>query len=303
MAKDLFDRYIWLVDTIYRAGKITFEEINDRWLRSRLSEGQDLPLRTFHNWRTAIEQLFDINIECNRRGGYYYYIENADDMKRGGVRSWLLNTFAVNNLINESHHLKRRILFEEIPSGRQYLTPIIEAMRDSLQGELVHQSYWRDSESVYTVQPYCIKVFKQRWYVTGYCRERDALRTFSLDRIHRLTTLATKFTYPRGFDPDTYFASSFGIIAGDECEVETIRLRVYGMHRQYIRALPLHHTQREVETSEWESVFEYRMKPTFDLKQELLSRGDAVEVLSPQSLRDEMQEEIINMYNLYRYGI
>ena len=69
------------------------------------------------------------------------------------------------------------------------------------------------------------------------------------------------------------------------------------------RALPLHHTQREVETGEWYSVFEYRMKPTFDLKQELLSRGDAVEVLSPQSLRDEMQEEIINMYNLYRYGI
>ena len=78
MTKDLFDKYIWLVDTIYRAGKITFEEINERWLRSRLSEGEDIPLRTFHNWRIAIEQVFDININCNRKGGYYYYIENAD---------------------------------------------------------------------------------------------------------------------------------------------------------------------------------------------------------------------------------
>ena len=125
MTKDLFDKYIWLVDTIYRAGKITFEEINERWLRSRLSEGEDIPLRTFHNWRIAIEQVFDININCNRKGGYYYYIENADDMQKGGIRNWLLNTFAVNNLINESHHLKRRILFEEIPSGRKYLTPVI----------------------------------------------------------------------------------------------------------------------------------------------------------------------------------
>ena len=299
MATDLFDKYIWLADTIYRAERITFEEINEQWLRSRLSDGQDLPLRTFHNWRAAIEQVFDINIECNRRGGYYYYIENADDMKRGGVRNWLLNTFAVNNLINESHHLKRRILFEEIPSGRQYLTPIIEAMRDSLEVELVHQSYWRDNESTYTVQPYCVKVFKQRWYVTGYCRERNALRTFSLDRIHRLTTLSTKFSYPCDFDPDAYFASSFGIIAGDEFEVETIRLRVQGMHRQYVRALPLHHTQREVETGEWYSVFEYRMKPTFDLRQELLSRGDAVEVLSPRSLRNEMQSEIKRLQSLY----
>ena len=32
MTKDLFDKYIWLVDTIYRAGKITFEEINERWI-------------------------------------------------------------------------------------------------------------------------------------------------------------------------------------------------------------------------------------------------------------------------------
>lgn len=104
MTKDLFDKYIWLVDTIYRAGKITFEEINERWLRSRLSEGEDIPLRTFHNWRITIEQVFDININCNRKGGYYYYIENADDMQKGGIRNWLLNTFAVNNLINESHH-------------------------------------------------------------------------------------------------------------------------------------------------------------------------------------------------------
>lgn len=71
------------------------------------------------------------------------------------------------------------------------------------------------------------------------------------------------------------------------------------MHRQYVRALPLHHTQREVETGEWYSVFEYRMKPTFDLRQELLSRGDAVEVLSPLSLRNEMQAEIKRLQSLY----
>lgn len=72
------------------------------------------------------------------------------------------------------------------------------------------------------------------------------------------------------------------------------------MHRQYVRALPLHHTQREVETGEWYSVFEYRLKPTFDLKQELLSRSDAVEVLSPRSQHHEMQAEIKRMQALYR---
>ena len=33
MAKDLFNKYLWLVDTIYRAGTITLDEINRKWLR------------------------------------------------------------------------------------------------------------------------------------------------------------------------------------------------------------------------------------------------------------------------------
>lgn len=298
MTKDLFDKYIWLVDTIYRARKITFEEINERWLRSRLSEGEDIPLRTFHNWRIAIEQVFDININCNRKGGYYYYIENADDMQKGGIRNWLLNTFAVNNLINESHHLKRRILFEEVPSGRKYLTSVIEAMRDGLEIELYYQSYWYEEPSTYTLQPYCIKVFKQRWYVIGFCKERNNIRTFSLDRIQQLTTLDAKFVYPKDFDPEAYFADYFGIMIENK-KLETIRIKVYGMHVQYIRALPLHRSQCEIETTVDYSIFEYRMKPTLDFRQELLSRGADVEVLAPLTFREEMIQSVEKMSSLY----
>lgn len=290
MTRDLFDKYIWLVDTIYRAGKITFEEINERWLRSNLSEGEDIPLRTFHNWRKAVENTFDININCNRKAGYYYYIENAEDLEKGGIRNWLLNTFAVNNLINESHHIKNRILFENIPSGRKFLTPIIEAMRDNLEIELLHKSYWYDEPHTYIVQPYCIKVFKQRWYVIGYCKERNALRTFSLDRIQKLNTLDTKFIVPKDFDGNDYFENCFGIIADDDVSVEIIRIKVYGMHVQYVRALPFHHSQVEIETNNEYSIFELRMKPTFDFKQELLSRGADIEVLSPLFFREEMLE-------------
>ena len=73
MGKELFSRYVWLLETIHRAGKITFEEINARWLRSELSGGETLSLRTFHHHRDAIEELFDINIECIKRGGYRGY--------------------------------------------------------------------------------------------------------------------------------------------------------------------------------------------------------------------------------------
>ena len=219
-------------------------------------------------------------------------------MQKGGIRNWLLNTFAVNNLINESHHLKRRILFEEIPSGRKYLTTVIEAMRDGLELELYYQSYWYEGPSTYTLQPYCIKVFKQRWYVIGFCKERNNIRTFSLDRIQQLTTLDAKFVYPKDFDPEAYFADYFGIMIENK-KLETIRIKVYGMHVQYIRALPLHRSQCEIETTEDYSIFEYRMKPTLDFRQELLSRGADVEVLAPLSFREEMIQSVNKMSSLY----
>ena len=273
MTKDLFDKYIWLVDTIHRAGRITLDGINDRWLRSKFSEGDRIPLRTFHNWRKAIEQVFDIIIECD----------------------------TVNNLINESHYLKRRILFEDIPSGRQYLTPVIEAMRDSVEIRIVHQSFWRNAPEGYTVRPYCVKVFKQRWYVVGYCIEREAMRIFSLDRIISLEVSATRFVYPKDFDPEAYFADSYGITVAD-MPAETIRIKVFGANSKYVRALPLHHSQCEVETCDDYAVFEYRMIPTFELKQEILSRGQFMEVLSPQSFRDEIAREINRMAANYGLG-
>ena len=289
MAKDLFNRYIWLVDTIYRADGITFEEINEKWLRNSMSEGLDLPLKTFHNHRKAIEDMFDINIVCDKRGGYKYYIENADDMEKGGVRTWLLNTFAVNNLINESHHLKRRIVFEQIPSGQNFLTPVIEAMRDGMSIEIKYKSFWRQDEYTTDVEPYFVKVFKQRWYLIARNKIKDAIRIYALDRIRALTQTGNAFVMPKDFSPEEYFYNSFGIISQDNCPPEIVELKVYGTQKEYFRTLPLHHSQEEVENADGYSIFRYYLSPTYDFIQEILSHGCEVEVLSPQHLRDEVR--------------
>ena len=91
MAKNLINRYVWLVETIYKAGRITFEEINQKWVEK--FEEDPIPLRTFHKWRIAAEEMFNLVIECERKGGYHYYIENADEIKRGGLRNWLITPY------------------------------------------------------------------------------------------------------------------------------------------------------------------------------------------------------------------
>ncbi len=291
MAKDLFNRYIWLVDTIYNAGKITLDDINRKWMRNALSEGNPIPKKTFHNQRKAIEAMFDINIECTKNK-YEYYIDNAEDMERGGVRRWLINSFAVNNLINESHKLKQRILFEDIPSGQQHLTTIIEAMRDGLKLNMSYQAYWMEEPSEFEVKPYFVKVFKQRWYLIG---QSDKLRIYSLDRVKSLSPGTSKFKMPSDIQPETFFNDCYGVIIGDDSVAQEIKIKLSRRQANYMRTLPLHHSQQEIETNENYSIFKFFIKPTFDFRQELLSMGEDIVVISPLSFREEMKNIIKKM--------
>lgn len=295
MAVNVFNRYIWLVDTINRAERITFEEINKKWLRTDWSEGQKIPLRTFHNHRTKIEELFGINIECNGYNEYYI----ATDMDNG-LRKWLLNTFAVNNLIHESYSLKDRILFGEIPSGELFLTTIIEAMRDGVALKFDYKPFWNSKIPDIEINPYCVKIFKQRWYVLGKNTTLNEIRIYALDRIQSITTTNTKFKLPKTFKADVYFENAFGIVVHPKIPACEVKIKVFGKSRNYIQTLPLHHSQREVESNTEYSVFQYYIAPTKDFMQEILSYGNEIEVLSPESFRNEIAETINQMKNLYK---
>lgn len=295
MGKELFSRYVWLLETIHRAGKITFEEINARWLRSELSGGETLSLRTFHHHRDAIEELFDINIECIKRGG------DTEELEKGCVRKWLLNSFAVDNLIVESRKLKSRILLEEVPSGKRYLIPLIEAMRDGMIVEVDYQSFRQQVPANFEIEPYCLKLFRQRWYVVARSPHYNRVMIYSLDRILDLEVSEKTFYYPEEFNPQSYFDACFGIVADDDIGIETVQLKVYAPQDKYFDALPLHHSQRTVEVTEGHTVYEYRIRPTYDFVQELLSHGADVEVLQPSLLRSrlgDIAKEMVALYNI-----
>lgn len=298
-ASELFNRYIWLVDLIYRTDGITRDEINRYWSRSRYnSDNEDeIPERTFHRHKDAIKELFDIDIYCDRSDGKKYKIANRDDMEHGGVRAWLLNTFAVNNLINESHHLKRRILFEEIPSGQRFLTPIIEAMRDGFTIDIVHQKFEEKPYQV-EIEPYCVKVFRQRWYVLGRRTKDNNMRIYSLDRIMDVRLTETKFNLPKDFSADEFFSESIGVIL-DSHNAEVVEIKVMYGQQNYFRSLPLHHSQTEKERHDDFSIFSFYLRPTYDFIQELLKYGVSVEVLSPQWLRNTFQTTARNMCTVY----
>ncbi len=301
MAKNLLNKYVWLVETINKAKKITFEEINEKWLDNDMSENKPLPLRTFHKWRQHIEGLFDLIIENENCGQYRYYIQNAEDLKNGSMRSWLFNTLTVSNLIMESASIKNKILFEEIPDGEQFLPMILEALKKNQVLEMTYQSYNYDESFTFEIEPYCLKAFKQRWYLVGRSPYYDKIMIYALDnRFKDLQPTNEFFDYPKDFKAEDYFDDCFGIIADQKVKVETVKLKVSAGQANYLRSLTLHQTQKEIERTDEYSIFTVRLRPTFDFQQEILSMGSDIEVLSPKWFREDTAERVKAMWNKYK---
>lgn len=300
MAKNLLNKYVWLVETIYKAKRISFEEINRRWLDNDMSEGIPLSIRTFHKWRNVIEEMFGLIIENENGGQYRYYIQNDDELKSGSMRSWLFNTLTVSNLMMDNVSIKDKILFEEIPDGEQYLPDILEALKKNLVIGLTYQSYTRDEAYTFEVEPYCLKAFKQRWYLVGRSPYKNMIMIYSLDRVKWLGLTDKNFKYPKNFNPEEFFDDCFGIIADQKIGVETVKLKVSAGQANYLRSLTLHQTQKEIERTDEYSIFTVRLRPTFDFRQEILSQGCDIEVLKPKWFRDEVAEISKHMWNKYK---
>ena len=210
------------------------------------------------------------------------------------MRKWLIQTFSVNSILHESQDLKNRILLENVPSGQQHLTTIVDAMRESVALSITYHSFHREEPSTFEVEPYCVKLFEQRWYMLGKSEGYDELRLYALDRIKALEPTERKFKLPKKFDAAKFFEDYYGIIIGDEeFEVEPVALKVDSWQSKYLRTLPLHHSQVEVERNEEYSIFEYSLCPSFDFQQKLLSMGDSVGVLSPMLLKEKIREKAL----------
>ncbi len=295
MAKNFFKRYIWLVDLINRRKYVSFKEISEAWMRSPLNEtGDPLSERTFFNHKDAIAGMFGIEILNDRSLGFYI---GRSDVGSDETSDWMLHTLCLNNVLHENADMKDRILMEKVPSSERFLTDIISAMRDFRVIRLCYQSFRHPEPFCFNVRPYCVKYFKQRWYLLG---DSDlGLRIYSLDRFVDMEELEEHFEIPKGFDAEEYFGNYFGVIIGEE--PEDVKIRVVPDQVKYFRTLPMHGSQRETVQEDGSSVFSYHIAPTLDFVQEILSHGADVEVLEPAELRESIADIIAGMAS--RYGL
>ena len=305
MAENLLGKYVWLMDVLLRYKRLTFQEINNLWQRSELGSGDELPLRTFHNHRKAIKDIFDVYIECNRNDGHHYYIDEPERIKNNHLRNWLVSSYATLNQIQADNKLENRILFENIPSGQTWLTTLAEAMRYNKVLNITHQGFGKPEAHTFEIEPYALKVVKRRWYVVArnpYYSEKnkekkikpgDVYLVYALDRISDIQDTGKTFKMKKDFDIDQFFEGCCGVITSDE-PVQRIVIAAYEGFADYLRTLPLHESQQEIGGDENARLFEYYLKPTLDFYLSVLAHGDQIEVLEPEPVRKKCAAKSIS---------
>ena len=282
-------KYLWVIKTIHRAGRITLRELSEKWREEvDLSGGLDLQRQTFDRWKAGIVDMFGIVIDCEKGGRYAYFISNPDVLKRGELRAWLLNTYGTADALSGSMAVHDRILTEEVPSSQRFLTTVLDAMKANRVVKMTHRSFGKPETSTFNAEPYCVKMSAQRWYLLARNVEKDCLRLYALDRVESMELTTSKFALPSDFNAKTYFSDYFGIVIDDRVPVQRIVLRADEYHQHYMRTLPLHPSQKEIFSCEAYADFELHLRPTYDFYMRLMSFGNMVKVLEPQSLRDEL---------------
>lgn len=299
MVSELLQKYIWTIQTFIRAGQrgLSLEEIEDKWER-RFNASYSR--RTFNNHRIAIEEVFGLRIECNRSTNRYY-IDSCDEFGyEDSETAWLINTFTVNTVLSISKdRLSGRVSVEDIPSGHKHLTTIMEAMVSSFEIRIRYKKYTAAEAEELTVRPYAVKEYAKRWYLIGYCIEREDLRIYGMDRISSLDVTDKSFNMPESFDIEELFATSFGIYL-PHSRAEFITFAASEKEARYLRDLPLHKSQEEVGKDGERVLFRIFVCPDNNLIMEFCKHGSKIEVVSPASVREAVATELINASERYR---
>ena len=291
----IYQQYIWIVNTLRQYKKLSLEELNKLWMKDQVIGGRPLVRQTFAKHKDAILNMFGVIIECDLEDKYRYFIANPEVLDTDSIERWMLSTLTVNTVLSDSSSLRDRILLEDVPAGEEFLQTIIQGLKTKRRVHIVYQKVGCESgEKI--VAPLALKLFHQRWYMLSHTGHHFA--TYSLDRMLEMKLTDETFEVPEDFSPEDYFAEYFGVTT-DGTPLAHVVIRAYGITPNYIRTLPLHASQKEIQSTEEYTDFSYDIRPTYDFINELCSYHKGLEVLEPQDFREKIRDYLVETLSRY----
>lgn len=302
----VLQKYVWLIDTIRSAGRITFKDICASWEKSTLNEDPNgrlgkpsIALRTFRNHLDKIRDYFGISIKCNRRNSTYFIAEE-EHSQQSKFLVQLIHTLSLGNQLLDDLDLSSRVLFEDTPGGQEHIPVILEALQKKKKVKFEYHSFYNDNNTEKVVDPYGLKQSRKRWYLVGKETDTTFLWPWALDRISQLKILDEDYQFDKNLDVQRHFKDVIGVnVDTENYGVEKVVVRIFGNQRNYINSLPLHASQRVIEEHKEYSDYEFTVLPEYEFIHAILQIGEDAEIISPEWVRADIKGRIEKMRERY----
>jgi predicted DNA-binding transcriptional regulator YafY len=291
-----FLRYKLILEKLHGNRRSSGKEI----LKYLESLGYKISPREFLRDIAILGSDYKVDIIYERPGNYYY----IDPATSPGLQSTIsfLELSAEANIIIESFKdvkaLQKYVVFDHSGMGKgfEYLPPLLSALKCHQMVRFEHRAFQNEESRTFTAAPQLLKQYQGRWYLIAMVEWALNPMAFGLDRISMLEVL------PDQAPERTIELSLFEKIVGitlSEGPVEDVRIRATTLQAQYLEALPLHNSQRVVRKTNGFVEYSLSVAVNFELIQELLRLGDTVQVLSPDTLVQEIRGILQKSLNSY----
>jgi predicted DNA-binding transcriptional regulator YafY len=290
-------RYTLIIKKL-RKHPCTFSEIADYLaLESELQEYDfNISKRTFQRDIEDIRSVYNIDIQYDFSKRVYY----VDFDQQPEVNERIMEAFDIFNALNITDRLSEFIHFEKRkPQGTENLYGLLHAIKNQVQIVFSYQKFQDEAITQRKAEPYALKEFKNRWYVMANDLKDNQVKSFALDRLSDLEITKKRFEPTKEFHVNEYFRFCFGIIGPNEEKPEEVLLSFEPFQGKYIKTLPLHDSQVILKDNEDELLVKLTLFITHDFKMELLSMGNNVKVIKPESLIEDLKKSYKDALELY----
>lgn len=296
--RETITRYSLIIRKL-RKNPASFAEVSDYLIQQSELEGYnyDISKRTFQRDLDDIRSIYNIDIQYDFSQKVYFI---AFD-QQPELSERILEAFDTFNALNITDRLSNFIHFEKRkPQGTVNLTGLLHAIKKQVQIKFSYQKFWEDELTVRRVEPYALKEFRNRWYVLANDLKDKQVKSFALDRLSELEISNSKFQFPVDFNVNEHYKYCFGIISPTSHKPEEIILSFDPIQGKYIKSLPLHESQQILVDNEQELRVKLTLYVTHDFFMELLSYGENMKVIKPDSLLSDIKNSLQETLKQYK---
>ncbi len=209
---------------------------------------------------------------------------------------------SVKYQLDEDGRGSDKIFFEPIPfyKGTEHLSIFLRAIETTRRITFEYQTFKSTNSNTHIIEPLFLQEHSNRWYIVGCLLPYNSITSFALERIiGEPEILKEYFDVPSDFTAEQYFKHTFGMTNDYNAPVEEILLQFNALQAKYFISKPFYHYEKVEETENYLIVKMY-LKINFELIRKLTGMGNAVKVLQPQSLVQDIQHFFENALSQYK---